>query len=225
MLQYISVKGRIYKLYMLIQDISKLLYDEIVDKKFNKYDQLVEMVFYLLDYVEKDSTKNYYKAVIFEIVNRVVEMDKVSIEDKIELREKILELSDSFKFEYESMDELIRCLFIPKVEKCIVVDNTLYNSSYEIFNDFRKIVVKRSEVPKRHREKVYSYMYYVSNVILTEVDKSNIEITEDVKDLIWILRMILKTEEFINAYNGINNDTLIDKNKGFGLYYKFTYSR
>ena len=66
-------------------------------------------------------------------------------------------------------------------------------------------------------------MYYISNVILTEVDKCNLEITDENKDLIWILRMILKTDEFINAYNSINHETEIEKNKGFGLYYKFTY--
>lgn len=209
---------------MLIQDITKILYDYEVDKKFKNYGDLVELTFYALDYVERQEADNYYKSVILSIVEKVCNMDKVAVEDKIELRDKVKELESEFKVEYTSFSELVGCLLIPKVERCVVVNNTLYKNSNELFDDFRRIVVKRSEVPKRHREKVYSYMYYVAGIILTKVDELNIEITEDDKDIIWILRQIINTPEFIDAYNSFRSEELVSKNESFGLYYRFNYN-
>lgn len=105
-----------------------------------------------------------------------------------------------------------------------MVNNTLYENSNELFDDFKRIVVKRSEVPKRHRKKVYSYMYYVAGIILTKVDELNIKIIEEDKDIIWILRQIMKTQEFIDAYNSVRSEELVNKNESFSLYYKFNYN-
>ena len=207
-------------LYMVMQHITELLYYQMVDKKFNKYDDLLESLFIAIDYIGDDKYSAYDKECVKEVIRLVVEMDKVSIEDKVELRGILKELDEQEKI-YESLDDLIKCLFIPKVDKNITVDNTLYTSSYKLFDDFRKIVVKRSEVSKRHREKVYGYMYYISNVILTELDKSDYQIKDDDKDLIWILRMILKTDEFRDAYECISYHDEVTRNKGMGLYFKY----
>lgn len=104
-------------LYILILDITKILCDYEVDKKFNNYGDLIELTFYALDYVERREVDNYYKSVILSIVEKVCNMDKVAIEDKIELRDRVKELESEFKIEYSSFSELITCLLIPKVER------------------------------------------------------------------------------------------------------------
>lgn len=210
-------------LYSLIKDITKLLYDESVDKKFDKYDDLVELTFYLFDYVKEDLS-NYNKVVIKSIVEMVVEMNKVSIPDKVELRDRLRELDELLVIKPVDLDELVKCLMIPKIDRTYVVDNTLYTSSYYLFKDFKDIVVKRSSVAKKYRAKVYAYMYYLSNLLLTKIEEYNIEINEDNKDLVWIFRTILKTDEFRKSYETLFNPEIIENNKSKALYYGFTFS-
>ena len=205
---------------MVMKHITELLYYQMVDKKFDRYDDLLESLFIAIEYIDDDKYSAYDKECVKEVIRLVVEMDKVPIEDKVELRGILKELDQQEKT-YETMDDLIKCLFIPKVDKGITVDNTLYTSSYKLFDDFRRICVKRSEVHKRNRNKVYGYMYYISNVILTELDKSDYQIKDDDKDLIWILRAILKTEEFKVAYETISYEDEVTRNKGMGLYFKY----
>lgn len=210
-------------LYSLIKDVTKLLYDESVDKKFDKYDDLVELTFYLFDYVKEDLS-NYNKAVIKSIVEMVVEMNKVSIPDKVELRDRLRELDELLVIKPVDLDELVKCLMISKIDRTYVVDNTLYTSSYDLFKDFKDIVVKRCSVAKKYRAKVYAYMYYLSNLILTKIEEYNIEINEDNKDLVWIFRTILKTNEFRESYETLFNPEVIENNKSKALYYSFTFS-
>lgn len=210
-------------LYSLIKDITKLLYDESVDKKFDKYDDLVELTFYLFDYVKEDLS-NYNKVVIKSIVEMVVEMNKVSIPDKVELRDRLRELDELLVIKPVDLDELVKCLMISKIDRTYVVDNTLYTSSYYLFKDFKDIVVKRSSVAKKYRAKVYAYMYYLSNLLLTKIEEYNIEINEDNKDLVWIFRTILKTDEFRESYETLFNPEIIENNKSKALYYGFTFS-
>ena len=210
-------------LYSLIKDITKLLYDESVDKKFDKYDDLVELTFYLFDYVKEDLS-NYNKAVIKSIVEMVVEMNKVSIPDKVELRDRLRELDELLVIKPVDLDELVKCLMISKIDRTYVVDNTLYTSSCDLFKDFKDIVVKRSSVVKKYRAKVYAYMYYLSNLLLTKIEEYNIEINEDNKDLVWIFRTILKTYEFRESYETLFNQEVIENNKSKALYYGFTFS-
>ena len=173
---------------MLISDI--LSYRDDLTSEIDKI-RFVKVALYILrrDLTLRDND------LCDELLLEVIEIEKTIVEpSQLEMEVPV-----------STLNEAIQYFGFGKVLPYLVTDEIVYTDSMEMFEDFRKYLVKRSNVPKKTRVKVYSYMYYISMKMYELIEKYHIEAQEyDEELLMWMFRTILHTEEFIEAYNSFD---------------------
>ena len=199
-----------------LKDLIVLFNDVKNTKTKKRYIDLLDFANELINDVLVNDYSNIEKTLLKTIVEEIINYNSAypCLEKKELLRSKVSLILVCIK----DLDDLINCMLISKIDDHIVVGNTFYSNSYDLYYDLRNFILNKNKAPKRVREKVNAYIYYVASSLLSEIEKYDFEVEEADKSLIWILKQIVNTELYINAFETNKNDEKIEYREYSNLY-------
>lgn len=196
-----------------------LLFNDVKNTKTKKrYIDLLDYTISLINDYLINEHSNIEKTILKSIVNEIISYRSLyPCKEKVEIIKNKISLVSVY---ISSLDDLINCMLISKIDKDIVVGGSFYNSAYDLYYDLKSFILNKNKAKIRVRNQVNAYIYYIAVSLLDEIKKYDLDILECDRDLIWILNQIIKEDLYINASEIVDNDEKINYREHHNLYLK-----
>lgn len=177
-----------------------IIYKDVLEskKKDNvKYQELLALVSDILDYMDEFVTS--YNRILFISIAKDILGRTLVVRDKVTC-EVLSSRLENVTYEITNLDEVVSSFLLPRISTKTCMSNTFYTSAKELFDDFRLYVSHIKNVPASIRPRVYSYMFYIADIVLKEIEKQGI-VPNDYDEylLVWLFKQVVKSDEFIQA--------------------------